>query len=536
MRKHMLQFAKRENRGGGALNLRPNSICTLLGVFVLLAILASCSPEDLAASRESTEETTNPSTTPPTPQTVPESQPALVPIAHFTSGLGGVSVEDLAEDWDLLVPREHTGLAHELLGSADFRRAASPEAVVRRVSRDPEALGLVPWDAVTPEVRALPVEGVSLLAPGGGDADYPLSPEVSKSPESDELRRIVVGGDIVMDRGMPYAIFHQGWGLDFPLGGGYAGITHRAPLPSEHSEFGVIHQFEAERRGGQGAVREYLTGSDLVLANLENPVLAAAEWHPAGTTFHGDPRLLPVLEQAGIDGVTLANNHVMDAGVPGLRETVRHLDAAGISYAGAGMSLGEARRAMVFDLDGVTVGVLSHQNVPGYETTWATPATPGTAPLREDVLRRDIERLKREVDVVISMPHWGEEYVATPAPGQRRLAHAAVEAGADLVVGNHAHWPMGVELHGGRPVFYGTGNFLFDQTWSLETSTGIFAEVILYEDSILQARPVPFIILDHAQPNFLLPAGGGNRALRTIYSASPGPEFEAYHPGRSNGP
>jgi hypothetical protein len=79
------------------------------------------------------------------------------------------------------------------------------------------------------------------------------------------------------------------------------------------------------------------------------------------------------------------------------------------------------------------------------------------------------------------------------------------------------------------------GNFLFDQSWSEETSTGIFAEIILYEDRVIQVRPVPFILLNYAQPNFLTPKGGGNRALRRIYSASLGPEFRSDGTNDSSG-
>ncbi len=83
-------------------------------------------------------------------------------------------------------------------------------------------------------------------------------------------------------------------------------------------------------------------------------------------------------------------------------------------------------------------------------------------------------------------------------------------------------------MYRGKPIFYGAGNFLFDQSWSEETSTGIFAEITLYGDRIVQARPVPFLILDKAQPNFLVPEAGGDRALKTIFDASLGLEFEAY--------
>lgn len=171
--------------------------------------------------------------------------------------------------------------------------------------------------------------------------------------------------------------------------------------------------------------------------------------------------------------------------------------------------------------------------MPSYEWAWATDTYPGTAPLEEDIVLEDIRRLRPEVDLLVFMPHWGKEYLATPEPAQVELAHAAIDAGADLVVGDHAHWAKGIEMYGGKPIFYGTGNFLFDQSWSEETSTGIFAEIILYEDRVIQARPVPLIVLDKAQPNFLLPGAGGNRALRKIFSTSLGPEFEAYKSSRN---
>jgi poly-gamma-glutamate synthesis protein (capsule biosynthesis protein) len=193
------------------------------------------------------------------------------------------------------------------------------------------------------------------------------------------------------------------------------------------------------------------------------------------------------------------------------------------------MNLAQAREPMIFDLGGTRVGVLSYQGVPYYEWAWATDTTPGTAPLKTSVMREDVERLRPKVDLVVVMPHWGQEYLATPERWQVKFAHAAVDAGADLIIGDHAHWPKGIEVYKGKPIFYGVGNFLFDQSWSEETSTGIFAEITLYGDRVIQSRPIPFIVLDKAQPNFLLPKGGGNRALRTIFSASLGPETRTVH-------
>ena len=440
-----------------------------------------------------------------------------------------MSTQELSQADELAVPQGYQGLAEELLDRSAFERFDSVETVVDHVSRNPGTMGLVPWDEVGPQVKALAVNGKSILEPGSSPQGYPLKSGTTTIPDTGELRRVVVGGDIVLDRGQNYMVIQRGMGLDFPLDGGYAAVTRRYPEPSYYSETGVIHQFTAVRQGGAGAVREYLRNADLTLANLENPVIRAAVWHPEGTTFTGELRLLPILEQGGIDGVTLGNNHILDAGVPGLRETMVHLDNAGIPYAGAGMDLAEAREPMIFELGETKVGVLSYQGVPSYDWAWATETAPGTAPLLADVMKEDIERLRSEVDLVVVSAHWGKEYVATPEPWQVDFAHAAVDAGADIFVGGHAHWPKGIEVYRGKPIFYGVGNFLLDQSWSEETSTGIFAEITLYGDQAMQFRPVPFIMLDYAQPNFLEPKGGGDRALRKIFSASLGPEFEAYN-------
>ena len=262
---------------------------------------------------------------------------SLVPIVHLTSNRESVSKDELSQNRELAVPQESRETAQELLGSSGFEGFDSAGAVVDYVSRNPEAMGLVPWDEVGPRVRALGVDGESLLVPGAAPEDYALDPGSTPGPDPDELRRVVVGGDIVLDRGQNYMVIQQGMGLDFPLDGGYAAVTSRVPEPSDYSETGIIHEFTAERTGGSGAMRRYLTSADLALANFENPVIRAAVWHPDATTFTGDLRLLPILNQAGIDGVvTLANNHILDAGVPGVRETIVHLEEAASPTPGRG--------------------------------------------------------------------------------------------------------------------------------------------------------------------------------------------------------
>ncbi|HJQ28009.1 MAG TPA: hypothetical protein VJ827_01620, partial [Rubrobacter sp.] len=231
-----------------------------------------------------------------------EPQAALVPIAHVSSTLENVSMQELSRARGLAVGRGFREEAGQLAGRSEFESYDSAGAVVDHVSRTPEALGLVPWDEVGPRVKVLSVDGNALLDPDtAGPESYPLKQKGATVPEPGKLRRVVVAGDVVLDRGQNYMVIQQGMGLDFPLDGGYAAITSRMPEPSYYSETGVVHQFTAERTGGSGAVREYLHGADLTLANFENPLIRNAVWHPDATTFTGDLRLMPVLDQAGID-------------------------------------------------------------------------------------------------------------------------------------------------------------------------------------------------------------------------------------------
>ena len=187
----------------------------------------------------------------------PEAPAALVPIAHLGSMRENVSMQGLSEARGLAVARGSREEADELVGGADFEGFASVEAVIEHVSRTPGALGLVPWDEVGPRVKALSVEGESLLEPDApGTQDYPLGPEGATVPEPEKLRRMVVGGDIVFDRGQYYVVIRRRMGIDFPLDGGYAAITSRVPAQSAYSETGIIHQFTAGRIGNAGAVRE----------------------------------------------------------------------------------------------------------------------------------------------------------------------------------------------------------------------------------------------------------------------------------------
>jgi poly-gamma-glutamate capsule biosynthesis protein CapA/YwtB (metallophosphatase superfamily) len=113
-------------------------------------------------------------------------------------------------------------------------------------------------------------------------------------------------------------------------------------------------------------------------------------------------------------------------------------------------------------------------------------------------------------------------YRAKPFAAQQKLARQIIDAGADMVIGNHAHWAGAMEVYKGRPIWYALGNFVFDQTWSEPTMEGITLELTFRGSELVRAKMGPHIILDKAQPNFLDERGDGKIVMGQVYEASKG--------------
>jgi poly-gamma-glutamate synthesis protein (capsule biosynthesis protein) len=175
----------------------------------------------------------------------------------------------------------------------------------------------------------------------------------------------------------------------------------------------------------------------------------------------------------------------------------------------------------MLEAGGVKIAMLAYDTIAkGYA---AGPNRAGSAQMSAGALKTDVAAAREAgAQVVIVFPHWGTEYDPTPFAGQQNLAHAAIDAGADLVIGNHAHWAGAMEVYDGKPIWYALGNFVFDQTWSEPTMEGITLELTFHGPTLVQARMRPHIILDKAQPNFMDPAGSGKVVLGQIYDASKG--------------
>jgi poly-gamma-glutamate synthesis protein (capsule biosynthesis protein) len=204
----------------------------------------------------------------------------------------------------------------------------------------------------------------------------------------------------------------------------------------------------------------------------------------------------------GIDGVSQANNHSMNFGAPGMRDTLAALQANQIKYFGIGENITEARKPLILESKGIKVGFLGYDGIT-CDTYGADAKYAGTSPLDVDNMIEDIQALRPNVDILIPFIHWGVEYTLTPTDGQRGIARKAIDAGANMVVGSHPHWVQGMEDYKGKPIVYSLGNFVFDQEWSWETKQGLIMHLAFAGARLTGLRFVPVLIEDYYRPRIV---------------------------------
>jgi poly-gamma-glutamate capsule biosynthesis protein CapA/YwtB (metallophosphatase superfamily) len=284
-----------------------------------------------------------------------------------------------------------------------------------------------------------------------------------KSGAADSLRILLVG-DCMLGRGVDQALRQHK--PDFPWGD---------TLP-------IFHE------------------ADLRLCNLECVISDLGEpWSEYEKAFHfrSSARNVAALRAAGINLVSLANNHVLDYGYEALREMLEILDRAGIAHSGAGVDLEEATRVARVDIHGWRLGFLAFtDNEPSWE---AMSQRPGVfyAPVSLDDLRArhliEVVRNSEDLDLLIVSAHWGSNWGYTPPPEHIALAHALIDAGADVIFGHSSHVFRGIEFYRDRPILYGTGDFVDDYAVDpVERNDESFTFLLQYDQSgrgTMQLRP-----------------------------------------------
>jgi len=207
-------------------------------------------------------------------------------------------------------------------------------------------------------------------------------------------------------------------------------------------------------------ISDRLEKYDVVFGNLETPI--AKTGIPVRNkpyVFALDPQYKKVFKTIRLNAVSLANNHILDYGVEGMRATIKNLKSLGIRYSGAGEDLAAARRPVVFNIGTSEILIFSYCQRPPLNF-FAEKEHPGTAPFYLRYIREDIARYRHRDAVIIVSVHWGIEQTSRPQKYQRVLARRIIDAGANAIIGHHPHWPQGVEVYKKRPIIYSLGNFV----------------------------------------------------------------------------
>lgn len=384
----------------------------------------------------------------------------------------------------VMVVREPLVLAVPFNHSWTYANLAEAQGIVANGHALAQAM---PWSAMPPMQKPLLIDGRQ-----PDDPDYPLwdswslvgqagyetavselaailQPLLTPQP----IIKLAAVGDVNLDRSLGNAI-NEGY-IDFPFAN----------------------------------VAPFFHAADLTVGNLETALGDVGEPQPKNYTFQSPPASAQSLANAGFDVMSLANNHALDYGPESLLQGLDLLAEQGVAVVGAGVNATAARAPFITEANGLKVAFLGYVQVPVEVTshfdtaTWtATANAPGLAWANPADITEDVTAVRSQVDLVVVVLHSGYEYVIPPSQEQLDAAYAAIDAGADLVVGHHAHILQGVQFYKDGVIAFGLGNFAFNIDGE---PNSVILNVWLDADGVRQLEFIPTIIQFGGQPRLATP-------------------------------
>lgn len=279
-----------------------------------------------------------------------------------------------------------------------------------------------------------------------------------------------------------------------------------APSPAGPAEFtvafaGDVHFVERTRKllnkpaTAFGPIGEVLADADLTMVNLETAVTGRGTPEPKTFHFRAPDTAYEALAAAGVDVVTIANNHTLDYGREGLADTLASARAAGMPTVGAGRDTADAYAPWITEVKGVKIAFLGLSQIAELSSRWAPTASRSGVAMAFNEARSvaAVKAARKKADIVVVYLHWGYEGVDCPNSQQKSLAGVLARAGATLIVGVHSHLLQGGGWLDKTYVQYGLGNFLWwrDDAWS--NDTGVF-KVTFRGTSIKKTEFIPAVI------------------------------------------
>ncbi len=443
----------------------------------------------------------------------------VVPFATVTDD---VSLEELQLRWQgmderpILADSATTQLLTAVLGPGAGVTVDQSD-LLAQLEETPDALGILPFDRLTPRYKVLRVDGVNVLSNQFVAQEYPLIAAISvRGP----------GAPLLVDLLQPVV----------------EPVTNR---DAERITTLIMTGVTAISRGTGAAIeRNYLTypaaiisdtlaAADITHVSNEVPFLedCVVQNYENNLTLCSHTSYMAILEAIGTDIVGLSGNHVNDFGRDGARESLQFYRDNDMPIYGSGMNAEEACAPLMWEDHGNTFAFFAVLAF-GPETAWATEDEPGACHYydhKEEVLDH-VRQLADEVDIVAVEFQHQETYEPYPIPIQIEEFREMREAGADIVTGVQSHVPQALEPYGsqdpGGPgiIAYGLGNLFFDQMWSWATRTELIVRHTIYDGRVVSTEVLTAVLEDFAQPRWAEPEEREEILTRVFNAAPPRPQ------------
>ncbi len=402
-----------------------------------------------------------------------------VPVVSYFDKRANITPEALGTSKVALLSRDKE-LLHNFVGPKAIYCESREELL--RASQKDNLVILMRWNEVTPDLKTLSYNG-HYLWERDELSRYELRTETTVSEaeatewrfDPEKIVKVNFLGDVMLSRHV--ATQMNRYGYDYPW----------------------------------RKVSREIADADITFANLEVPISDRYQVPSAGMSFMASTKNLAYLKSAGIDVLSVANNHSANFGSQAFTDNIKNLEQSKFKVCGGGQDEAAARKAATITVRGTTFSFLCQSAIVGSQ--YASTAQAGVPYLalepwyRDDPsslkkLVGDIQAAQQNEAVVIDSPHWGVEYKHQSNSSQVAAAHQMINAGADLVIGTHPHVVQAAEYYNDRYILYSLGNFIFDQEWSAATKQGVMASAYFYGTRNVSVKLSPLEIKNYAQPYF----------------------------------
>jgi poly-gamma-glutamate synthesis protein (capsule biosynthesis protein) len=406
----------------------------------------------------------------------------LIPVTGFTGSTNQISKSQLttikfvtlAENMDL-VPTQY----HSQISTVDSLESIKDEIVLLT----PEQMQ--PW------YKTVQIENINpFWSKEFNSEDYPFKKEVTVKKESDKTDNyrtvIFAAGEIIPARAVDRLGLNK-----------YDNYTY------------LFDSFKKD-----------IESADIALALLENAVLGNPSPCTGCMLFVGDDRVIKGIADTGFDFIATSGNHAGDAGQKAYLNTIQLLNQNKVEYSGTGNCISTTCEQMkdpydvlkpaIKEINGQRIGMLSADDVASYY--WKSNETTGNFGTNSfsntiEGLQVDETKVKRvgeikkkyDIDYLIIYMSWGIEYTNTASGHQKKLGHKLIDAGADIIIGSHPHWVQNIEFYNEKPIIYSLGNFIFDQTHTLETRQGAAINLYYFNNLLKSIEIMPHQICGYHQ-------------------------------------